>query len=114
MLPPRFSLGLVVVLVSIFQVCAGYNSAGSLRWEHHRRFFDDDRFYNPPNGWENAKPGEILSRRKVDVAPVGLFKLGVTAYQLLYRTTGLHDGDATTSVTTSSLAHRCGGGPDHP
>ena len=100
MLPPRFSLGLVVVLVSILQVCAGHNSAGSLRWEHHRRFFDDDRFYNPPNGWENAKPGEILSRRKVDVAPVGLFKLGVTAYQLLYRTTGLHDGDATTSVTT--------------
>ena len=34
------------------------------------------------------------------MAPVGLFKLGVTAYQLLYRTTGLHDGDATTSVTT--------------
>lgn len=84
-----------------FALVAGATQvSGVKRWELRRRFSFEDSFYHPPSGWESASPGEVLASRKVDVSPASIFNLGINAYQLLYRTTGLTDGEATTSVTT--------------
>jgi pimeloyl-ACP methyl ester carboxylesterase len=59
----------------------------------------DDRFYQPPPGFERAEPGTVLRSRDVRLAFLGLIPQRFTATQLLYRTTDLN-GNASTTVTT--------------
>ena len=55
---------------------------------------DNDPFYKPPAGFESAAPGTVFSNR-----PVSSGISGVTAVQVLYRTT-LTNGTATATVAT--------------
>ncbi|KAF7977236.1 hypothetical protein HWV62_4339 [Athelia sp. TMB] len=55
---------------------------------------DNDPFYKPPAGFESAAPGTVFSNR-----PVSSGLSGVTAVQVLYRTT-LINGSATATVAT--------------
>jgi acetyl esterase/lipase len=50
---------------------------------------DEDPFYVPPAGLAQAKPGEILNSRPIDVTAFGL-PLPVDGHQLLYRTKDTH------------------------
>ncbi|MEV3904443.1 lipase family protein [Mycobacterium sp. NPDC050551] len=58
-----------------------------------------DPFYQPPSGFEHARPGTVLRSRDVELAFLGLVPQKFTATQLLYRTTDLH-GAPSASVTT--------------
>ncbi|WFD44774.1 hypothetical protein MPSI1_003445 [Malassezia psittaci] len=61
----------------------------------------NDPFYDPPSGWESASPGDVLRSRKVDLAFLEIDEYKYkAAYQLLYRTTGAYEHNATTTVTT--------------
>lgn len=105
MLPRLVCVLAILALIAPLQAYAN-SLAGIQRWEQHRKFSRaDDSFYSPPDGWEDAKPGEVLRSRKIDAAPVAIFKLGVDAYQLLYRTNGLNDNSPATSVTTVLVPH---------
>lgn len=55
---------------------------------------DNDNFYQPPTGFESSAPGTIFGNRSV---ASGL--LGVTAWQVLYRTTNAN-GTAAATVAT--------------
>ncbi|MGK9272566.1 lipase family protein [Williamsia muralis] len=58
------------------------------------------QFYVPPPGFEDAEPGTVLRSRATSVALFGLpVPVGVTAWQLLYRTTDAQ-GSPSTTVTT--------------
>lgn len=60
----------------------------------------NDPFYAPPLGFESAKPGDVLRERTIAASFLGLIPdLGVTARQLLYRTTAI-DGSPIATVTT--------------
>lgn len=60
-----------------------------------------DPFYIPPNGWRDAKPGDVLRARKVDLAFLQVARIShQTAYQILYRTTGAEENLPSHSVTT--------------
>jgi alpha-beta hydrolase superfamily lysophospholipase len=59
----------------------------------------DDRFYDPPQGFQHAARGTVLRSRDVEVAFLGLIPQKFTATQLLYRTTDMH-GKPEASVTT--------------
>ncbi|CCQ17490.1 Conserved hypothetical membrane protein [Rhodococcus sp. AW25M09] len=61
-----------------------------------------DPFYRAPAGFETAEPGTVLRSREVTLALFGLIRQKVSAWQLLYRTTGL-DGAARVAVTTVIL-----------
>lgn len=57
-------------------------------------------FYVPPAGFEDSAPGTVLRSRATPVALFGLpVPVGVTAWQLLYRTTD-EQGAPSTTVTT--------------
>lgn len=58
-----------------------------------------DPFYEPPPGFEHARPGTVLRSRHVDLAFMGKIPQKFSATQLLYRTTDLN-GDAQATVTT--------------
>ena len=58
-----------------------------------------DSFYNLPDGWQQAQPGQILKSRQVDVKLLQLLPTNANAWQLLYRTTGEH-GEPYAAVTT--------------
>jgi hypothetical protein len=58
-----------------------------------------DPFYNPPTGYEQARPGTVLRSRGVELAFLGLIPQRFTATQLLYRSTNLN-GDPEATVTT--------------
>lgn len=60
---------------------------------------DDDPFYQPPPGYEDAQPGAVLRSRTVELGFLGVVPQGFTATQLLYRSTNLH-GDPEVAVTT--------------
>lgn len=67
----------------------------------------DDRFYQPPAGYEHAEPGTVLRSRDVELAFLGLIPQRVTATQLLYRTTdmnGLPEATVTTVIVAAELA----------
>ena len=59
----------------------------------------DDPFYEPPAGYEHARPGTVLRSRDVELAFLGLIPQKFQATQLLYRTADLH-GDPQAAVTT--------------
>ncbi|MDA2890867.1 lipase [Mycolicibacterium sp. BiH015] len=58
-----------------------------------------DAFYQPPAGYEHARPGTILRSRDVELAFLGLIPQKFHATQLLYRTTDLN-GEPQATVTT--------------
>lgn len=58
-----------------------------------------DPFYEPPPGFEHARPGTVLRSRDVELAFMGLIPQKFTATQLLCRTTGF-DGRPRATVTT--------------
>jgi hypothetical protein len=60
---------------------------------------DDDPFYEPPKGYEQAQPGELLRSREVELGFLGMIPQRITATQLLYRSTNLH-GQPEVAVTT--------------
>ncbi|WFD00719.1 hypothetical protein MYAM1_003471 [Malassezia yamatoensis] len=66
----------------------------------------NDPFYQPPSGWEDKQPGDILRERKVNLAflEVDEYKYK-EAYQLLYRTTGAYENEPSHTVTTVIVPH---------
>lgn len=60
---------------------------------------DEDAFYQPPAGFEEAEPGTVLRSRAVEIGFLGLIGQKVNATQLLYRTTNLHE-EPEVAVTT--------------
>ncbi|WP_343598990.1 lipase family protein [Mycobacterium sp.] len=59
----------------------------------------EDPFYQPPPGFEHARPGMVLRSREVELACFGLIPQQLTATQLLYRSTDMN-GAPEASVTT--------------
>jgi hypothetical protein len=58
-----------------------------------------DPFYDPPAGYQHAKPGTLLRSRDVELAFLGLIPQHFTATQLLYRTTDRHGNPEATATT---------------
>ncbi|MFB1297488.1 lipase family protein [Mycobacterium sp. pW049] len=58
-----------------------------------------DAFYQPPAGYEHARPGTILRSRDVELAFLGLIPQKFHATQLLYRTTDLNGAPQATATT---------------
>jgi alpha-beta hydrolase superfamily lysophospholipase len=69
----------------------------------------DDRFYNPPAGFQHAAAGTVLRSRDVEVAFLGLIPQRFTATQLLYRTTDMNGGPEATVTTVIAPAERAPG-----
>jgi pimeloyl-ACP methyl ester carboxylesterase len=59
----------------------------------------EDPFYDPPLGFEHARPGTVLRTRDVELAMFGVIPQQVTAVQLLYRTCDMY-GNPEATVTT--------------
>jgi len=59
----------------------------------------DDPFYDPPTGFQHAKPGTLLRSRDVELAFLGWIPQRIKATQLLYRSTDMH-GRAEAAATT--------------
>ncbi|OBF27098.1 lipase [Mycobacterium sp. ACS1612] len=70
-----------------------------------------DPFYQPPAGFEHARPGTVLRSRDVELAFVGLVPQRFTATQLLYRTTDLNNLPQATATTVIVPAERASAGP---
>jgi len=58
-----------------------------------------DPFYQPPDGFEHARPGTVLRSRDVELAFLGLIPQKFHATQLLYRTTDLNGEPQATATT---------------
>ncbi|WFC99523.1 hypothetical protein MYAM1_002268 [Malassezia yamatoensis] len=86
----------------------GCASALSQLVEHHATVLSptNDPFYDPPRGWESASPGYVSRSRKIRLAFLQIHEFKYkAAYQLLYRTTGAYEHNATTTVTTVIISH---------
>jgi triacylglycerol lipase len=70
-----------------------------------------DPFYEPPPGFEHARPGTVLRSRDVELAFMGLVPQQFIATQLLYRTTDLNDMPQATVTTVIVPTERAGKGP---
>src|SRR6478609_7857597 len=68
-------------------------------------------FYQPPSGFEHARPGTVLRTRDVELAFMGLVPQQFTAAQLLYRTTDLNGLPQATVTTVIVPTQRVAGGP---
>ncbi|MDT5012137.1 MAG: hypothetical protein QOH57_3754 [Mycobacterium sp.] len=75
------------------------------RRDERPRTPDDDPFYLPPAGYQQAMPGTVLRSREVELGFLGLIRQRLTATQLLYRSTNLH-GDPEVAVTTVLVPER--------
>lgn len=73
-----------------------------LRRDAPLRVPDDDPFYQPPPGYQDANPGDLLRSRDVELGFLGVIPQRVHATQLLYRSTDLH-GEPEVAVTTVLL-----------
>ncbi|MFC9996312.1 lipase family protein [Nocardia sp. NPDC127526] len=60
-----------------------------------------DSFYQAPDGFEAAAPGEILKTREVQLAVLTVLPVRVRAWQLLYRTTDLFDQPTVAATTVA-------------
>lgn len=74
---------------------------------------DEDPFYQPPKGYEKARPGTVLRSRGVELGFLGMIPQRITATQLLYRSTNLH-GDPEGAVTTVLVPERRDPGVVYP
>jgi alpha-beta hydrolase superfamily lysophospholipase len=63
---------------------------------------EEDPFYQPPPGYQQARPGDLLRSRSVELGFLGVIPQPVRATQLLYRSTNLH-GEPEVAVTTVLL-----------
>jgi hypothetical protein len=70
-----------------------------------------DPFYEPPPGFEHARPGTVLRSRDVELAFMGLVPQQFTATQLLYRTTDLNDLPQATVTTVIAPTERAADDP---
>src|SRR3954451_1273202 len=70
-----------------------------------------DPFYEPPPGFEHARPGTVLRSRDVELAFMGLVPQQFIATQLLYRTTDLNDLPQATVTTVIVPTERAAKGP---
>jgi hypothetical protein len=69
-----------------------------------------DPFYQPPAGYEHAKPGTVLRSRDVELAFLGLIPQRLRATQLLYRTTDMNSkpqATVTTVLTPAAIGPDC-------
>jgi hypothetical protein len=66
----------------------------------------EDLFYQPPPGYQHARPGDLLRSRSVELGFLGVIPQRVRATQLLYRSTNLH-GEPEVAVTTVLLPEQC-------
>lgn len=66
------------------------------------RLPDEDPFYQPPPGYQQASPGDLLRSRDVQLGFLGVIPQRVRATQLLYRSTNLR-GEPEVAVTTVLL-----------
>lgn len=60
---------------------------------------DQDPFYQPPEGYQHAEPGTVFRSRTVELGFLGVIPQGISATQLLYRSSDLH-GEPEVAVTT--------------
>src|SRR3954466_6892395 len=70
-----------------------------------------DPFYEPPPGFEHARPGTVLRSRDIELAFMGLVGQQFTAMQLLYRTTDLNDLPQATVTTVIVPTERAATSP---
>lgn len=63
---------------------------------------EEDPFYEPPSDYRQARPGQLLRSRDVELGFLGLIPQRVRATQLLYRSTNLQ-GEPEVAVTTVLL-----------
>lgn len=70
-----------------------------------------DAFYQPPDGYEHARPGTILRSRDVELAFLGLIPQKFHATQLLYRSTDLNGEPQATATTVVVPTERTSDGP---
>ena len=82
--PPRMKLLFLLLLASV---------------AHAALSPSDDPFYRPPSGWETKRPGTVLRSRSIQAARFYHIKWNITAFQLLYRSTGA-DEEPSHTVTT--------------
>jgi triacylglycerol lipase len=73
-----------------------------LRRDEPLRVPEEDPFYQPPPGYQQACPGDVLRSRSVELGFLGVIPQPVQATQLLYRSTNLH-GKPEAAVTTVLL-----------
>ena len=71
----------------------------------------NDPFYEPPSGFEHARPGTVLRTRDVELAFMGLVPQQFSAAQLLYRTIDLNGLPQATVTTVIVPTQRVAGGP---
>jgi hypothetical protein len=71
----------------------------------------EDPFYQPPPGFEYARPGTVLRSRDVELAFMGLVRQQLTATQLLYRTTDMNGLPQATATTVIVPTERAADGP---
>lgn len=76
-----------------------------LRRDEPLRPPDEDLFYQPPPGYQHARPGDTLRSRTVELGFLGVIPQRVQATQLLYRSTNMH-GEPEVAVTTVLLPER--------
>ncbi|WP_306358627.1 MULTISPECIES: lipase family protein [unclassified Nocardia] len=62
---------------------------------------DVDPFYQAPEGFESAAPGDILRSREVQLAVLTVLPVRVRAWQLLYRTTDLFEQPTVAATTVA-------------
>ena len=70
-----------------------------------------DPFYQPPQGFQHARPGTVLRSRDVELAFLGVIPQKFYATQLLYRTTDLNGEPQATVTTVVVPAERTSDGP---
>jgi triacylglycerol lipase len=68
---------------------------------------NEDPFYEPPAGFEHARPGTVLRSRDVELGFMGLIPQQVRATQLLYRTTDMNGLPESTVTTVLIPAGHC-------
>lgn len=72
---------------------------------------DKDPFYEPPAGFEHARPGTVLRSREVELAFLGVIPQKFTATQLLYRTADFQGAPQAGITTIVIPTERTSGGP---
>ena len=102
---PKMIIPLLPLVVLFAQLVSATISLSHPTVAHQRRISipvpDDDPFFTPPRGWENASNGDVLRTRQVDLAILEIDKMNIKeAHQILYRTTGVNESVPSTTVTT--------------
>lgn len=92
---PASALQLIVALAAVVIPIAG----SPVKHEERATVPSRDPFYTPPQGFENAAPGDVLRTRPIIASFFHLIPDPIDARQLLYRTQSI-DGKPLVGVTT--------------